>query len=320
MYQHQQINDPYQPNRISPFADPPYTPSEQSAPSYAGSINNYNHSQDHYSSKKNSPLQQQPYRTNAYQNPNYLSPDQELPSFNAPQQQQYHHSLKHTGPNVQDNFIVDDVEQVPYYPQEIENQNKQKIVDSLPDEKKPWWAPLSLHARSMVFCLFGFILLVGIIWYFVWPREPTLFFLEAGLAPDTTAQYSKTTMEAVWSVNFTVNNMNNWVPTNIQNFAVSVIEVYSGEVFGKGNSGHLVLRPRSLDQIVQVPIFINLTRDATNPTLRTLLGSCWVTQQDTNTPIVKESLNIKFSVIYYIAGIVWHTTSVFAPQSYFICP
>ncbi|KAI8360848.1 hypothetical protein EDC96DRAFT_512759 [Choanephora cucurbitarum] len=300
--QHQQINDPYRANRNSPFTDPHYAPSEQSMPythSHTGSISNYSHQQDPYSRKRTSPLQQQYRPDTPLPNTDPIYPDQELPSFDAPQKQ--------AGPIYQDNT---------YYDQEFESQPQVKQEMLVPVKKKPWWARLGIQGRWAVFGLFTFILVVGIVWYFVWPRNPTLFFLEAGLADNTTANYSNTTMEATWSVNFTVNNMVNWVPTNIQNFDVSVIEVYSGEIFGRGSSGRLTLRPQSLDQIINVPISINLTRTASNPLLRTLLTSCW--PEETSTP--KESLNIKFRVVYYIAGIVWRTTSVFAPQSFFVCP
>ncbi|KAI8051096.1 uncharacterized protein B0P05DRAFT_562938 [Gilbertella persicaria] len=293
------------------------------------------YSQDPYSPRNpNKPKKKKQYyyedqekRANSYlpyshhaRNPNHpVEPiylDEDLPSFNSPN----HHS-RQVGSILQDNIVMDMMSDTPYAPpQDYEQKTQQGMIETLPVKKKKWWAQLGISGRKLVFAVFGFIILVALIWYFVWPRDPTLAFLDAGLKDDTTAHYTSTSMEATWSVNFTVNNMDNWIPTNIQNFAVSVIDESTGEVFGRGNTGHLSLRPRAIDQVINVPIYINITRDATNPTLRDLLNACWMINQDLTSSTPKQSLNIKFSVVYYIAGIIWHTTSVFSPQSYFQCP
>lgn len=206
-----------------------------------------------------------------------------------------------------------------YQYDENDSVKKEELISPTRKSKRMWITKkLGISGRKLVFTVFGFITIVVIIWYFMWPRTPTLAFLEAGLISN--ANYSSTNMLATWNVNFTVNNYDNWIPTNINNFAVSVLDSSTGEKFGFGNSGHLMLRPRSIDQIITVPIYINFTRDATNPTIIDLLNACSMINQDLSSPLPKQTLDISFSVIYYIAGIAWNPVSTFSPTSYFQCP
>ncbi|KAI8967758.1 hypothetical protein BDF20DRAFT_899099 [Mycotypha africana] len=260
-----------------------------------------------------------PYSNHPYSNhgPVYLQDDSQQAANRGP-----------VGSMLQDNIVMDMLDES-YYPNTGNGMGKEDgkelsdtDFDIIPvkKKKKPWWIKLGISGRKLVFIAFAFVAVVAVLWYFVWPRDPTLQFLEAGLADGTTAHYTSTSMEAIWSVNFTVLNSDNWIPTNIQNFAVSVIEDNSGETFGTGNSGHLMLKPRSIDQVVSIPIYINFTRSADNQALKTLLGACSVINQDLASPVPRQSLSITFRIVYYIAGIVWHTVSNVSPISFFQCP
>jgi hypothetical protein len=248
----------------------------------------------------------------------------DLPSFNSPSNRNYRGGV---GSILQDNIVMDMMNENSPYAPHADDDYKQQPTNSVliqqlpPAKKKKWWTRLGISGRKLVFIAFGFIALVAVIWFFVWPRDPTLRFLDAGLVDDNAARYTTTSMEATWIVNFTVINRENWIPTNIQNFAVSVVEGITGETFGYGDSGHVMLWPRSADQqVVPVTIHINFTRDATNPTLKNLLDACWMKNRDLASPMSRQSLNVKFSVVYYIAGISWHTISEVIPSSYFQCP
>ncbi|KAI9483406.1 MAG: hypothetical protein EXX96DRAFT_558092 [Benjaminiella poitrasii] len=249
-----------------------------------------------------------------------------LPSFSSPRA---HNSYGPVGSILQDNINIDMMNDHPYYtPYQINNQKTKNgttnsiLIQSLPPaKKKKWWTrTLGISGRKLTFIVFGFIAAVAVVWYFVWPREPTLQFLAADLVDGTTANYTSTSIEANWLVNFTVLNSESWIPTQMQNFAVKLIEGSSGDTFGTGNSGHVVLKARSIDQIVSIPINIDFTRDATNPTLKTLLNACSVLNEDLSSPMPKQSLDIRFRVTYYISGIVWHTSGDVIPASYFQCP
>jgi len=132
--------------------------------------------------------------------------------------------------------------------------------------------------------------------------------------------YNDTLVVAEWNVNFTVINEDSFIPTNIQNLAVNVIENGSGDVFGRGNSGHLMLKARPKDrQTITIPISINFQRDATNPAIKALLTACKIKEVDSaNAP--KQSLSLTFEIVYYIAGIVWHPVARVFPATYFDCP
>lgn len=256
--------------------------------------------------------------------PIYLQDDiDDLPSFNSPSNRNNRGAV---GSILQDNIVMEMMnDNSPYAPQTDENYKQQTtnsvLIQQLPPaKKKKWWARLGISGRKLVFIAFAFIAVVAVIWFFVWPRDPTLQFLDAGLVDDNAAHYTTTSMEATWVVNFTVINKENWIPTNMQNFAVSAVEGVTGESFGYGNSGHVMLWPRSTEQIVPVTIDINFTRNATNPTLKNLLDACWMKNRDLASPMPRQSLSIKFSIVYYIAGITWHTRSEVMPSSYFQCP
>lgn len=187
-------------------------------------------------------------------------------------------------------------------------------------KKKKWWRKGGLIGKKLVFIVFIFIAVVAVIWYFVWPRTPTLQFLDAGLLNESTANYTSTSMVASWQVNFTVINSDNWIPTNIHNLAINVVEETTGVVFGSGNSGALKLSGRSIDQVISVPIQINFVRNADDATLKTLINACRIINRDISSIAPKQTLEVKFSIVYYIAGIVWHPSASVAPQSYFQCP
>ncbi|KAI9365923.1 hypothetical protein BD770DRAFT_82075 [Pilaira anomala] len=246
--------------------------------------------------------------------PVYLQEEDQLPNFNSPHS---HNGRGPVGSILQDNIVMDTInDESDYYDNHSDINKKEQILPL--SIKKSWWVRLGISGKKLVFSAFGTLAILVIIWYFVWPRTPTLAFLDAGLKSG--GVYTPTSMEAVWTVNFTVNNRDNWVPTNINNFAVNVLDGSTGEVFGSGNTNSLKLWPRSIDQTIKVDIYINFTRDATSQTLINLRDACTVINRDQGTPPAKQTLDIRFSVVYYIAGIIWNPVSTFSPLSYFQCP
>ncbi|KAG2228827.1 hypothetical protein BDF21DRAFT_450368 [Thamnidium elegans] len=247
--------------------------------------------------------------------PVYLQEEDHLPSFNSPHS---HHGRGPVGSILQDNIVMDTInDENDYYDNNNSNDIHKKEQVLPPSVKKSWWVRLGISGKKLVFTIFGFLGVIVIIWYFVWPRTPTLHFLDAGLKSG--GIYTQTSMEAVWTVNFTVINEDNWVPTLINNFAVNVLDRSTGEVFGSGNTNRLKLSPRSSGQIIPVDIYINFTRDATSQTLMNLRDSCMFINRDQGSA-PKQTLDIQFSIVYYIAGIVWNPISTFSPLGYFQCP
>ncbi|KAG2213139.1 hypothetical protein INT47_011288 [Mucor saturninus] len=243
----------------------------------------------------------------------HLQEEDSLPSFNAPNRNTGRGPV---GSILQDNIVMDTIND-DYYDEDMKSEIKPDQIIP-PPIKKSWWVRLGISGKKLVFTVFGLLGITILIWYFVWPRTPTLTFLDAGLKSG--GKYTETSMEAVWTVNFTVNNRDNWIPTNINNFAVQVLDGSTGEVFGSGNSNHLMLTPRTIDQIIPIDININFTRQTDNPTLVNLRYSCTVINRDQGISNPKQTLDIEFRIVYYIAGISWHAVSTFSPLSYFQCP
>lgn len=271
---------------------------------------------DNPEKRTNSYLPYSNHKRNPYDpaEPIHLQEEDNLPSFSSP-------NLGNTGRGpvgsiLQDNIVMDTIDD-DYYNDDIKTEKrKDEIITPI---KKSWWIRLGISGKKLVFTIFGFLGITILIWYFVWPRTPTLTFLDAGLKSG--GIYTTTSMEAVWTVNFTVNNHDNWIPTNINNFAVNVLDGSTGEVFGSGNSNHVMLTPRTIDQIIPVDIYINFTRPANSETLNNLRLSCMFINRDQGSSSPKQSLDIEFSVVYYISGISWHVVSTFGPSSpYFQCP
>lgn len=187
-----------------------------------------------------------------------------------------------------------------------------------PSSEKKGWRRLGCSGRKLVFVGFAFVIAVIIVWYFVWPRTPTLQYVATSLEGDSIL--TDDTMEALWKVNFTVLNQENFVPTSMQKFAVSVMDANTGVTFGEGNSNYLMLRGRSIDQVITIPIYINYTSSgSTDATFKDLTAACSAANQAASSS--PKSLNVKFKIVYYISGIVWHTVSTVSPMtSYFQCP
>ncbi|CAO3628388.1 unnamed protein product [Mucor fragilis] len=257
--------------------------------------------------------------------PIYLDQDDDyLPSFNSPGQYRSssHQGRGPVGSILQDNIVMDMMSGHHPHNGDDDYETKQHLeqIQLPPIKKKKWYARCGGNGKKIVIIVFVFIIIVGVISYFVWPRTPTLQYLDAGLVDGTQPFYNDTLMVAEWNVNFTVINDDSFIPTNIQNLAVNVIENGSGDVFGKGNSGHLMLKARPKDrQTITIPISIYFQRDATNPAIKALLTACKIKEVDSaNAP--KQSLSLTFEIVYYIAGIVWHPVARVFPAAYFDCP
>ncbi|CAO3639225.1 unnamed protein product [Mucor hiemalis] len=279
--------------------------------------------QDMYPEKRaNSYLPYSNHKRDPYDpvEPIYLQEEvDDLPSFNSPGGNRGPRAP--VGSILQDNIAMDMMnEDHNYYTPNSNDETKNELaLEPLPAKKKSRWAKLGISGKKLLFCVFGFLAIVVVIGYFVWPRDPVLYFTEAAIAANTIPVFTNNSMVATWNVTFRVDNGNNWIPTNIDNFAISAIERSTGSTtFGTGNSGHLMLRPKSSDQTFNVIINIDFSGDVTNPTLQALFNACLMIKQDPSAP--KQSLDVVFDVVYYIAGYVWHTKATVAPMNYFSCP
>ncbi|KAI8994811.1 hypothetical protein BDB01DRAFT_858169 [Pilobolus umbonatus] len=252
-----------------------------------------------------------PYEPN---NPILLQDDEDyLPSFDQPGKR------GPVGSILQDNINMDMLDHNGPYQSPPENAKVEAVEP--PAKKRAWWLRLGISGKKMVFITFGLITVIAIVWFIVWPRVPTLEFVNAELAEYETV-ITEDSMDVAWSVNFTVKNEDNFIPTSIKNFEFTIYNANTQVAFGKGNSGKLTLKPKSIGQIITIPIYVRYTSTGPNDqTWRDLYDSCIRHTIDVQAPVNQQSLNIRFQVVYYIAGLTWTYVSNFTPASgYFQCP
>ncbi|KAG0169779.1 hypothetical protein DFQ28_002922 [Apophysomyces sp. BC1034] len=272
--------------------------------------------------RANSYLPYSHYRQDSHNKaePISLLEDEHLPSFASP-------GRGGAGSILQDNIAMDTVDQssrirsTPY--------NGGQPIQPLPEIKKKGRRCLGLPGRTAVFIAFAFVLVVIVVWYFVWPRVPSLIYLDAELRSDknqfTPASNNVSNgiygMEGQWVVNMTANNHDNWVPLRISDLDIQVNDKTTGMRIGYGKSGSLVLPGRQdcpVSFMVDISYFTTVQNDATFVDLFT---ACGVKNQDP-TPQQQQpiALQLEFLVTYHISGIAWTTRASVVPSRGVRCP
>lgn len=164
---------------------------------------------------------------------------------------------------------------------------------------------------------------IAVIWYFVWPRVPILALDDA---EDTSNSYSwikdnNNTIiayNATWSLNMTANNDQNWIPTRINNMAVTVINHNTSQEIGSGNSGSLILSPKDTQQVVNIPLKFLYWNGPNDQTFQDLVDVCLVSTNDV--AMSRLRMHIDLIVTIRIAGIAWSSTQIVSPPEGFMCP
>ncbi|KAF7722871.1 hypothetical protein EC973_002632 [Apophysomyces ossiformis] len=295
-----------------PYAIPPRQPHNEK---------HRRHHKNRSPPRANSYLPYSHYRHDSHNKtePISLLEDEYLPSFNSP-------GKGGVGSILQDNIAMDMVEQPSRMP--VARNNREQSTEPLPEIKKKKRRCCGLPPRTTVFVVFAFVLVVVVIWYFVWPRLPSLTYLDSELSSD--AKFTPTSnnetvgtygMEAQWIVNMTAHNRENWVPTHISNFEMQVNDKSTGRPIGRGNSGSLVL-PGRQDSMVSFSVDINYyTEKSNDPTFMDLYSSCFLKSQDPNPQQQQPvALQLEFLITYHIAGIAWTSKASVVPQKGVRCP
>ncbi|CDH50712.1 predicted protein [Lichtheimia corymbifera JMRC:FSU:9682] len=164
---------------------------------------------------------------------------------------------------------------------------------------------------------------IAVIWYFVWPRVPILALDDA---EDTSNSYSwikdnNNTIiayNATWSLNMTANNDQNWIPTRINNMAVTVINHNTSQEIGSGNSGSLILSPKDTQQVVNIPLKFLYWNGPNDQTFQDLVDVCLLSTNDV--AMSRLRMHIDLIVTIRIAGIAWSSTQIVSPPEGFMCP
>ncbi|ORY91171.1 hypothetical protein BCR43DRAFT_498627 [Syncephalastrum racemosum] len=246
----------------------------------------------------------------AAQEPIYLEEDN-MPSFTSPNK----NSMGGVGSLLQDNIAMDMVDQQP--PAVPQKQQLDPSLDPLPEIKKRKRSRrlCGLHRRTLVFIVFIFVVIVAVIWYFVWPRYPPLYYLESKAV---NSDWKPTYVTSTWYVNMTADNSENWVPTRIKNFEVELLDANTNQKFGSGSSGSIILPPRQSN--VNVPFTFDIHYVASDQQDTTLQDLTLCSAVKTNpTPETPQSLNVIFQVTYHIEGFAWTKRSTVRPSG-FQCP
>ncbi|CAO3661630.1 unnamed protein product [Umbelopsis ramanniana] len=176
-----------------------------------------------------------------------------------------------------------------------------------------------ISRKVCVYSWFGFIIVVGIIWYFVWPRTPELYVGGASLYSDP--QWSNVSsiysLETSWNINFTADNNVNWVPTQIRNMHFLAYDPLTGATFGTADTGHFVLASKA-QTIMTVPMNIAYnTTSVTDPTFQNLYNACGPQKSGNDS---QQILRIAFTVTHYISGMVGSSSASIMPSGTFACP
>lgn len=232
--------------------------------------------------------------------------EENLPSFTSP-----------GGSLLRDNIPMDSVDQENNIPRSVGPRNKSAPnLDPFPEIRKRKKKRLcGLRHRTLVFIVFVFLAIVAVVWYFVWPRTPTMYYLQSNNQTDGDWQELK--VKSVWNISLRVDNSDNWVPTHIKDFYFSMVDANTNKEVGTGSTGSLVLPPRQSRIIINVPINIDYSASTQSDATLNDLTACYM--KEDNGPITGTTINVLFNVKYYIAGIAWTTTSVVRPNG-FQCP
>ncbi|KAI8355706.1 hypothetical protein BD560DRAFT_484410 [Blakeslea trispora] len=179
-----------------------------------------------------------------------------------------------------------------------------------------------LRYRTLALISVLIIAVIVIVWFFVWPRVPSLFIEDVDNVGtlQVVTNSTKMSFSTQWQLNMTADNTANWVPTHISSLDVSIRDDSTHLAFGNGSASNIVLSPRKKSTII-VPMTINYeTMSNNDTTFQDLYNACGV-QVTSSMPFENQQdvLNVTLQVTFHIAGIVWSPTQEI-PVSGLMCP
>ncbi|KAJ2958261.1 hypothetical protein NQZ79_g6133 [Umbelopsis isabellina] len=171
--------------------------------------------------------------------------------------------------------------------------------------------------RICIPCWLVFVVAVVLIWYFCWPRVPTLTIGDSTVKDGPFwGPNNQPSLQSDWFVNITIDNTANWIPTRINNIAFTVLDTGTQQVVGTGNTDALTIPGRSVMPF-NLTMNINYTATSTSDqTFNDLYNACG--PQKMGAP---PQLNIDFQATFNIWGIVWHpVVDALTDSDGFDCP
>ncbi|KAI8059961.1 uncharacterized protein B0P05DRAFT_558220 [Gilbertella persicaria] len=165
-----------------------------------------------------------------------------------------------------------------------------------------------MRYRTVAFLSLLAVAVIVVVWFFVWPRVPSLSVEDVDNVGtlQVVTNTTKMSLSTQWQLNITADNSDNWVPTRISSIDVTIVDDSTQLAFGAGSTGSLVLSPRKKSAIA-IPMDIHYETTLTNDTtFQDLYNACGV-QVTSSMPFENQQdvLNVTLHVTFHIAGIVW---------------
>ncbi|CDS14505.1 hypothetical protein LRAMOSA06674 [Lichtheimia ramosa] len=179
-----------------------------------------------------------------------------------------------------------------------------------------------LTTRWMVFAAFVLIILVALAWFFVWPRWPnSILFQNAGvITPYDSSDPESKIYEAVWQINLTVDNSENFVPTHFKEFHLKLYDGSTNVKIGEGSTGSFMIPGQTRDKIIPITVNVQYSAsDAGDPTLKNLFYCASLAQNETASQDTQLGINLLMYLEESISGIAWKETATIHP-SIVACP
>ncbi|KAI9312192.1 hypothetical protein BX666DRAFT_862312 [Dichotomocladium elegans] len=195
------------------------------------------------------------------------------------------------------------------------NHNDQLSASEMLTRKKRRFS--GLRSRGLVFVAFVLVILVGLACFFVWPRWPnSIIFQNLGIiTPYNATDLNSKIYEAVWQLNLTVDNSENWIPTRMKGFTVRVNDRSTNVKIGEGRTGSFILPGKSRDILISLPLTIQYsTTKSEDTTLSNLFYCAGVASNADSSSTTTHGLNLVFYIHEEIAGIVWSETATVHPS------
>ncbi|KAF7728649.1 hypothetical protein EC973_005686 [Apophysomyces ossiformis] len=135
----------------------------------------------------------------------------------------------------------------------------------------------SIHRRVLIQLCILLLVVISLVIFFCWPRCPHLLLTSHATAilpvewgPDT----AHPSMNALWLINATLDNRQNWIPTHIAQIDLTLTDNVTHQAFGWATQNQLLLQPRTTSDI---QMMVQVHYDATSqqdPTFQHLYQAC----------------------------------------------
>ncbi|CAO3631878.1 unnamed protein product [Cunninghamella blakesleeana] len=195
-----------------------------------------------------------------------------------------------------------------------QKKNKKNLKKNL---KKKFFG---LYLQTWLIILGCLIPTITLLCYFLVPRAPILIFKSVDAIVPADFSSDKTQVYSMWSLNMTIDNSPNWIPTKLHSIGVRVLDNDTQVEFGRGNIGYNEFKPRSETSMIFNVTINYMTGNKDDETYRDLSDTCAPLKPYTTAPNYTTYLNISLVFDLSIEGIAWTVRRTIIPVDGIICP